>query len=96
MSGRRDGDAAGAQFLAFIVVPEETLRIARRFQRRVEDIKVTSPEGTTENETDPSRSFFNCPFGTHSLFSSRPGVETPGYYRLSLRDKERIASHAIK
>jgi hypothetical protein len=55
------------------------------FQRWVRDLREsTSPEGTAETRRDPSA----VPPGLIVLQALVPNVETLGYYRMSLRDKD--------
>ena len=51
------------------------------FQRWDRGPGVPSPEGTAENRQ------LSRPFGTQPSIRSAPGVETPGYFQESLRDK---------
>src|SRR5689334_21867411 len=48
-----------------------------------------SPEGTAEKELLA----LSRPFGTSSLSAYLPNVETLGYYRFSLREKNAMTSH---
>ena len=59
----------------------DILRIAQPFKAGLDERKGTSPEGTA----DRTRLISAVPSGLGSL-AIDPGVETPGYYRLSLRD----------
>src|SRR3989442_15891862 len=55
------------------------------FQRRDQVMRALSAEGTAEPRC------LSRPFGTHSSPNLKPGVETPGYSQLSLRDTKRWA-----
>ena len=66
------------------IVPKGHLENSPAFQRWVKRGVRQSPEGTVESMPQTScqpslRDFYNFPV--------TPGVETPGYFRLSLRDK---------
>ena len=67
-----------------VLVPEGHARIAQRFNVGARRQPGTSPEGTAEIEWRLSR-----PFGTRRLGALAPNVETLGYSRRSLRDKDR-------
>ena len=64
------------------------MKIARRFNAGNGINQEESPIGTAEM-VDKRRinHIFSRPPGTHRLSPSLPGVETPGYYQMSLRDK---------
>ena len=71
-------------------VPEGQMKIA--FQRWEVCHTRTSPEGTAERCRDPAHV---QPSLRDSNFSDvLPGVETPGYSRMSLRDNHRGPGHA--
>jgi hypothetical protein len=63
-----------------VQVPEGPVRIARRFNAGFGLQTASSPAGTAENRTVPTVPPGRMPF------SGNPGVETPGCYRMSLRD----------
>jgi hypothetical protein len=58
------------------IVPEEQLRIARRFNAGISRHRPLSPEGTAEYSTVPT--------GLENV-ASYPGVKTPGYCQTSVR-----------
>jgi hypothetical protein len=60
----------------------DNLKIARRFNAGIEWNCATSPEGTAE-----ATRLFQSSLRDLSAFALPPGVETPGYCRVSLRDK---------
>ncbi len=57
------------------------------FQRWVYPDKFLIPAGTVEINIINSI-LFSRPFRAHLMFYDRPGVETPGYYQVALRDKK--------
>jgi hypothetical protein len=68
-----------------LVSRRDIVRIARRFNVGNVEHNAPSPEGTAESwPLQPHH--FSRPFGTRHSWLVRPGVETPGYCRLSLRD----------
>jgi len=69
-------------------VPEGQPGNSPAFQRRGYGPKHQSPEGTAERPlTMVEMSAISRPFGTGECAAHEPGVETPGYFRASLRDK---------
>jgi hypothetical protein len=71
--------SAGAHEQSFFV-PEGLPDNSPAFQRRVKDGNMKVPSGTAEQ----IRSV--VPDGTRFSVWANPGVETPGYYQMSLRD----------
>ena len=72
--------------------PEGTSENSPAFQRWVGRQKVASPEGTAEVQSHtPS---FSRPFGTCVPCGMFPGVKTPGYSEMSLRDKGTWLPHS--
>ena len=63
----------------------DIVRIARRFNAGDAETACRSPEGTAEPTS--MMSSVSRPFGAGPFGAALPGVETPGYSHLSLRDK---------
>jgi len=63
----------------------DSVTIARRFNAGNAEAAYSSPEGTAESTSITSS--VSRPFGTGPSVITFPGVETPGYSHLSLRDK---------
>ena len=85
--GKRDGAKCNAlREFSESCVPEGQRENSPAFQRRERWTGRLSPEGTAEVLRGSVRGFIR-PFGTGPCWFVPPGVETPGYCRLSLRDK---------